>query len=133
MNSNTDYGSTDDHGADELMTDPPANLSKRGLAMLEEIWIVAGRPAKPKPKRRHGLGDDDGTWFHMVGVDKLEYHFGRRPSARIRVHLMMGGYLHMTEFISREDSLHDRLGMITKLGLSAKAFDALIEAGILKP
>ncbi len=42
-------GSTGFHEADDLMTDPPARLTAKRLEMLTEVWIAAGRPAKPTP------------------------------------------------------------------------------------
>ena len=57
-----------------------------------------------------------------------------RAAARIRTHLIDGGYLHMTEFQTAEQATHlNGGGMIEELGLSAKAFDALIAAGVIPP
>jgi hypothetical protein len=131
-------GSTGYHDAEELMTDPPASLTPRGLDKLTEIWIVAGRPTKLKPKAPPvpWLANTDGTWGYMIDIAKLKSHHGtdakRRAAARIRSHLIEGGYLHVTEWTSMEDAMYDRPGRIRELGLSAKAFDALIEAGVIK-
>jgi hypothetical protein len=38
----------------------------------------------------------------------------------------------MSEWMSEEDTAYDRAATITGLALSVKAFDALIEAGIIK-
>lgn len=122
-------GSTAYHYAEELETDPPARLTMAGRAMLEEIWIAAGRPAKPKAKPN----GDDGTHELTVPVEKLASHTGpeakRRSSARIRAQLLDGGYLHVSEYKTEEDEDADHPGRIDELGLSAKAFDALIAAG----
>lgn len=125
-------GGTVFRDGDELMTDPPAKLTKRGLAMLTEIWEVAGRPAKPKPKR-----DDDGTFGWMVGIDDLKSHHGtdakQRSAARIRTHLIEGGYLNIIVWQNPEEATTvGGGGIIDEIGLSLRGFDALIEAGVIK-
>jgi hypothetical protein len=127
MNEYT-YGS---HDADELMTDPPPRLTARGLEMLVEIWIAAGRPTKPIAE-----GDDDGTHdVPFAAIENLASHHRsdveRRSAAQIRRRLIEGGYLHIREKQSLEDEIYGRDYTITDLGLSATAFDALIAAGHL--
>ena len=51
--------------ANELMSEPPATLTKRGLQMLQEIWDAAGRPAKP----------DDDVKRHVSLRDKATRRF----------------------------------------------------------
>ena len=69
--------------ADELMSDPPANLTQRGMTMLREIWEAAGRPAN----------EDDAPF---VDLDVLASHAGteakRRSASRVRAHLTAGGH-----------------------------------------
>ena len=107
--------------ADELMSDPPASLTKRGLQMLQEIWEAADRPATP-------TDDDGGAW---ASLDLLASHAGtdaqRRAAAQVRTHLMAGGYLNMLAW-SRlgKSQLH-----IEALGLSVRAFEALTRAGVI--
>jgi hypothetical protein len=108
--------------ADELMTDPPAKLTKRGLQMLQGIWEAADRPAKPSDS------DVDGAWA-TLGL--LASHTGtnaqRRAAAQVRSHLMAGGYLHTVAW----SRLGETQRHIDSLGLSDKAFDALVEAGVI--
>jgi hypothetical protein len=123
-------GSTLTLCAKELQSDPPPRLTKRGLAMLEEIWIAAGRPAKP---RRNKDGDGTARDVGWVEIDELASHQGpdakRRAAGQIRDHLLAGGYLHMELFQTDEETtLTEISGTIEELGLSTKAYDALIEA-----
>jgi hypothetical protein len=71
----------------------------------------------------------------MVEIDGRASHHGseakRKSMARIRSHLIAGGYLHLTEWKSHGDLVRWSAGTIEELGLSAKAYDALIEAGII--
>ena len=107
--------------ANELMCEPPATLTKRGLQMLQEIWDAAGRPAKPDD-------DDGGAW---VDLELLPSHTGtdaqRRAAAQVRAHLMAGGYLNMVAW----SRLGETQRHIESLGLSVKAFAALTEAGVI--
>lgn len=124
-------GGTFYHDADDLMRDPPPRLTKRGLEMLTEIWIAAGRPAKPTPN-----ADGDGTGQFTVDIDDLDSHHGtdaqRRSAARIRSHLIDGGYLHLVIYRTAEQAtVVNGAGTIDEIGLSARAFDALIAAGIV--
>jgi hypothetical protein len=77
-------GTTGEHDADDLVKNPPAKLTKRGLAVLTEIWEAQGRPAEPTP-----TPDDHGTWtINHADIGMLRSHHGtvakRRSAARMR-------------------------------------------------
>ncbi len=52
------------------------------------------------------MSNDDGTLELEVEIEKLDSHHGtdakRRSAAKIRTHLLNGGYLHMSEWMSEE-------------------------------
>jgi hypothetical protein len=122
--------------AEELEKTAPPNLTKRGLAMLREIWEAQGKPAKPERKaheHEHGTWYDDGTTdLPHVETRKLDSHYGtdahRRSAGQIRQRLLQGGYLHAKV----EANIDTAQQFIIDMALSAKGFDALIKAGIIK-
>lgn len=110
----------------ELMTDPPPRLTRAGMKMLLEIWEALGKPSSLLPPKNG-----------FAPLDDLPSHVENHPSAaQVRAILLRGGYLHIE---GHPDDSEESLCManppwhIEGLALSAKAFDALREAGHISP
>jgi hypothetical protein len=124
-------GYQDELDASEFQQDPPPSLTERGLAMLQEIWIAQGRPAKAMSVNE----DDDGTWgldWSQIG-DLTSFITNARSASQVMSRLISPGYLHvqmwrMVDQLTRWPPV----GSISALGLSVRGFDALIAAGVIE-